>query len=452
MRRLTLVLLALAWLAVTGQPAQAQTGAAQITGFRLSDSASGAARTSFPSGTRVIYAILDYTNMNNTPIGVEITDPNGVGLYNKSETVSGNGSKTFEISGPAILNSYQNLTNKRDYDLVIANLNQAIQTASKSAKIEYGKSVVPYSNDRANASRSLSGLVTDTNQRASLNQAATSFDQVSQLGQELAFNLPDDQLNDNLSQMKTGLDSGMSVLAQTLAGLGDGSSLYFPDGAGYLANALLDDFETESIEWTVGSGATPTPTATAGQAILSPTPTATTPVSQPTATQPAQPTATQPTQPTATPLAQPTATRPAGQPTATLVQPTATRQPAGQTLATATEPAQPTRVASTPTIPVSAASTAEATTPTVAPTQAAAMPATATGQMPAALATADHRPPTAPVVPTVGRLPSAVIPTPAGQPTGTVPPGEGGLPLGTVSVVGGAIALGLIALWFRRKM
>jgi hypothetical protein len=69
-----------------------------VKNFRVSDSASGAAMTNFPSGISTVYVIFDYADMQNETITVKVYGPGGVVLYEKGKSYTGSGTEAIPIA------------------------------------------------------------------------------------------------------------------------------------------------------------------------------------------------------------------------------------------------------------------------------------------------------------------------------------------------------------------
>jgi len=69
-----------------------------VQNFRVSDSATGAAMTNFPSGISTVYVIFDYADMQNETLTVKVYGPGGVVLYEKGKSYTGSGTESIPIA------------------------------------------------------------------------------------------------------------------------------------------------------------------------------------------------------------------------------------------------------------------------------------------------------------------------------------------------------------------
>jgi hypothetical protein len=69
-----------------------------VKNFRVSDSATGAALTNFPSGTSTVYVIFDYADMQNETLTIKVYGPGGVVLYEKGKSYTGSGTESIPIT------------------------------------------------------------------------------------------------------------------------------------------------------------------------------------------------------------------------------------------------------------------------------------------------------------------------------------------------------------------
>ena len=87
MKRLVPIAIALSLTILLASIAMAQG----ITSAHLSDTPGGPAMTQFPSGTTVVYAILDYADMPEEPITVRVYDNYGSILFEQTQDYTGSG-------------------------------------------------------------------------------------------------------------------------------------------------------------------------------------------------------------------------------------------------------------------------------------------------------------------------------------------------------------------------
>ena len=90
MKRLVPIAIALSLTILLASIAMAQG----ITGAHLSDTPDGPAMTQFPSGTTVVYAILDYTDMPEEPVTVRVYDNYGSILFEQTQDYAGSGTES----------------------------------------------------------------------------------------------------------------------------------------------------------------------------------------------------------------------------------------------------------------------------------------------------------------------------------------------------------------------
>lgn len=97
MKRLILGGLVLVFLLGFGLPTSV-AAEGTVKNFRMSDSASGAAMTNFPSGISTVYVIFDYADMQNETLTVKVYGPGGVVLYEKGKAYTGSGTEAIPIT------------------------------------------------------------------------------------------------------------------------------------------------------------------------------------------------------------------------------------------------------------------------------------------------------------------------------------------------------------------
>jgi len=97
MKRLILGGLVLVFLLGFGLPTSV-AAEGTVKNFRMSDSASGAAMTNFPSGISTVYVIFDYADMQNETLTIKVYGPGGVVLYEKGKSYTGSGTEAIPIT------------------------------------------------------------------------------------------------------------------------------------------------------------------------------------------------------------------------------------------------------------------------------------------------------------------------------------------------------------------
>ncbi len=97
MKRLILGALVLAFLLSVWLPAIA-VAEGTVKNFRLSDSATGAAMTNFPSGISTVYVIFDYADMQDETLTIKVYGPGGVVLCAKVKPYTGSGTEAIPIA------------------------------------------------------------------------------------------------------------------------------------------------------------------------------------------------------------------------------------------------------------------------------------------------------------------------------------------------------------------
>ena len=90
MKRLVPIAIALSLTVLLASIALAQG----ITSAHLSDTPDGPATTQFPSGTTVVYAILDYADMPEEPVTVRVYDNYGSILFEQTQDYTGSGTES----------------------------------------------------------------------------------------------------------------------------------------------------------------------------------------------------------------------------------------------------------------------------------------------------------------------------------------------------------------------
>ncbi len=91
MKRLVPVAIALSLTILLASIAVAQGG---VSTAHLSDTPDGPAMTQFPSGTTVVYAILDYADMTGESIKVRVYDNYGSILFEQPQDYTGSGTES----------------------------------------------------------------------------------------------------------------------------------------------------------------------------------------------------------------------------------------------------------------------------------------------------------------------------------------------------------------------
>ena len=91
MKRLVPIAIALSLTILLASIAMAQGG---VSTAHLSDTPDGPAMTQFPSGTTVVYAILDYADMTGESIKVRIYDNYGSILFEQPQEYTGSGTES----------------------------------------------------------------------------------------------------------------------------------------------------------------------------------------------------------------------------------------------------------------------------------------------------------------------------------------------------------------------
>jgi len=69
----------------------------QIVRFCMSDAPNGACVTHFPAGTDVVYVVLEYADMAGEQIRIIVYDPHGAILFDQTTSLTGSGTKSFEV-------------------------------------------------------------------------------------------------------------------------------------------------------------------------------------------------------------------------------------------------------------------------------------------------------------------------------------------------------------------
>jgi len=95
MKRLVPIAIALSLTILLASIAMAQGG---VTSAHLSDAPDGPAMTQFPSGTAVVYAIFEYTDMAGEPIQVRVYDNYGSILFEQTQDYTGSGTEVVATS------------------------------------------------------------------------------------------------------------------------------------------------------------------------------------------------------------------------------------------------------------------------------------------------------------------------------------------------------------------
>lgn len=91
MKRLVPIAIALSLTILLASIAMAQGG---VSTAHLSDTPDGPAMTQFPSGTTVVYAILDYADMTGESIKVRVYDNYGSILFEQPQEYTGSGTES----------------------------------------------------------------------------------------------------------------------------------------------------------------------------------------------------------------------------------------------------------------------------------------------------------------------------------------------------------------------
>ncbi len=83
-----------------------------LDNVRLSDSPDGPAMTQFPSGTTVVYAIFDYTDMTGEPLKVRVYDNYGSILFEQTQNYTGSGTESVATApGEGVFTDGRYVTN-----------------------------------------------------------------------------------------------------------------------------------------------------------------------------------------------------------------------------------------------------------------------------------------------------------------------------------------------------
>ena len=80
---------------VTNSPAPTP---GEIVDFRMSDSPDGPAMEEFPTGTKVVYVILEYADCEGDQIKIVVYDPRGFLLLNLPMTLTGSGRESIPVT------------------------------------------------------------------------------------------------------------------------------------------------------------------------------------------------------------------------------------------------------------------------------------------------------------------------------------------------------------------
>jgi len=96
MKRLVPIAIALCLTILLASVAMAQE--ARLANIHLSDAPDGQAMTQFPSGTAVVYAIFDYTDLAEEQIKVRVYDNYGSILFEQTKPYTGSGTETVATS------------------------------------------------------------------------------------------------------------------------------------------------------------------------------------------------------------------------------------------------------------------------------------------------------------------------------------------------------------------
>jgi len=78
----------------TNSPAPAP---GEIVRFCMSDAPDGLCMTHFPAGTDVVYVVLEYADMEGGQIRIIVYDPIGNILFDQTTSLTGSGTKSFEV-------------------------------------------------------------------------------------------------------------------------------------------------------------------------------------------------------------------------------------------------------------------------------------------------------------------------------------------------------------------
>ncbi|MBM3134462.1 MAG: hypothetical protein FJZ89_04070, partial [Chloroflexi bacterium] len=76
-------------------------GASDVFNFRMSNAPDGPAITSFPTGTSLVYAVFDYTDLMTETIRLRVYDGQGNLLLDQTKTYAGSGTESVAIASGA---------------------------------------------------------------------------------------------------------------------------------------------------------------------------------------------------------------------------------------------------------------------------------------------------------------------------------------------------------------
>jgi hypothetical protein len=76
-------------------------GASEVYNFRMSNAPNGPAIISFPTGTSLVYAVFDYTDIMTETIRLRVYDGHGNLLFEQTKTYAGSGTESVAISSGA---------------------------------------------------------------------------------------------------------------------------------------------------------------------------------------------------------------------------------------------------------------------------------------------------------------------------------------------------------------
>lgn len=85
-------------LGLTALPAN--TIYADVTGVRMSDTPGGAEMTQFPSGTSMVYVVIDYAEMHDEVLMARVYDDEGDLLFVEAKAFTGSGIESIEVTHP----------------------------------------------------------------------------------------------------------------------------------------------------------------------------------------------------------------------------------------------------------------------------------------------------------------------------------------------------------------
>lgn len=232
----------------------------------MSTGPQGSPMVSFPSGTKTLYAVLEYSNLPNQSVRVNVTDDGNIVLLDDERTYSGSGQREFQITGSGILAAYQDAIQEHGQGMTnkIAEAQQYVRPGATVTETLAITPTIQAAVTEADLMKSALERVRDRftqppERTALLNSAVSALEAVITAGKEATqADRTLDEMRDRVNTMSA--QGAQAVEAANQARYDPPAGLNIPETPSCrsnVSNLYLGSRLAATVEWLVGNAGSP---------------------------------------------------------------------------------------------------------------------------------------------------------------------------------------------------